>query len=49
MMNSDLEVLNSSIKKEADEILNGNGLLRILEGYGKVSVSGSYLLDLGEI
>lgn len=47
MINSELEALNSSIKKEADEILNGNGgLLRILEGYGKVSVSGSYFLDL---
>ncbi len=45
-MNSDLNALNSSIKKEADEILNRNGLLRILEEYGKVSVSGSYFLDL---
>lgn len=35
-MNSGLEALNSSIKKEADEILNENGFLRVLEGYGKV-------------
>lgn len=45
-MNSKLEALNSLIKTEADKILHDNGLLRILEGYGKVSVSGSYFLDL---
>ncbi|VTR63273.1 Uncharacterised protein [Actinobacillus pleuropneumoniae] len=35
-MNSKLEALNSLIKTEADKILHDNGLLRILEGYGKV-------------
>ncbi|MDU0206457.1 hypothetical protein ACYEXS_32085 [Paenibacillus sp. MAH-36] len=45
-MNSGLEALNSLIKTEADGILHENGLIRILEGYGKVFISGSYLLDL---
>ncbi|MGF7036745.1 hypothetical protein J2T17_007820 [Paenibacillus mucilaginosus] len=45
-MNSGLEELNSLIKAEADVLLHEHGLMRVLDGYGKVFVGGSYFLDL---
>ena len=35
---------DSALRKEADELLRGKGLLRLLESYGKPHVHGSYSL-----
>ncbi|KKO51712.1 hypothetical protein [Paenibacillus sp. DMB20] len=45
-MKSDLNELSFEIKNEAEEILYEHGLMRILERFGKIFVSGSYFLDL---
>src|SRR5688500_8193348 len=37
---------NLAIKKEADQILYGQGLFDILSAYGKPYIAGSYALDL---
>lgn len=39
-------IVNSVIKKEADEIMFGKGLMDILASVGRPHVSGSYALDL---
>ncbi len=45
-MIADLEELNSTIKSEADGILYENGLMHVLNKFGKALVSGSYFLEL---
>jgi hypothetical protein len=45
-MNKSYQNLNTSIKKEADEILHEKGLLNILNSFGTPYVHGSYSLDL---
>ncbi|MGM1050716.1 MAG: hypothetical protein ACQEXX_32075 [Bacillota bacterium] len=45
-MSSELEKLNLIIKTEADGILHENGLIRVLNIFGKPFVSGSYFLNL---
>ncbi|MFD2613162.1 hypothetical protein [Paenibacillus gansuensis] len=45
-MNSELEALNSLIMTEADGLLYEKGLIRKLEKYGDVFISGSYFLQL---
>jgi hypothetical protein len=37
---------NNLIKKEADELLSGKGLLGVLKQFGDPHISGSYSLDL---
>jgi hypothetical protein len=45
-MDNSLQNLNTVIKKEADDILHGKGLLDILSSHGTAHISGSYALDL---
>ena len=45
-MDNTPRILNELIKKEADEILTGKGLLSILNSYGLPHISGSYVLNL---
>ena len=43
---NDLILLNQQIRQEADEILDAQGLRKILNDYGTVHVTGSYSLGL---
>ena len=43
---NDLILLNQQIRQEADEILDAQGLRKILNDYGIVHVTGSYSLGL---
>lgn len=45
MTMEELHRQNDALKQEADKLLVGKGLMRILEAYGRPYVTGSYDLD----
>lgn len=45
-MTKDLEIINSTLIKEADDILYKLGLMNVLGKFGNPHVSGSYLLKM---